>query len=211
MSSASSRRRKGRREVPRTQRASQSSVRIPPLPDSSTSSQALVCIVALACAAVSLSFLIVDFDLWEHLAIGRAIWAQHKVPTTELWTWPTHGSPDVNIEWGFQALLWPLWRLGHLWGVYAWNWLAAGLAFGAVFLTARTLGARGYLPLLLISVGILSYRQRSVGRPETLAAVFLSAVILLLELHRQKRLATLRWIPLIGFLWANSHITYAWA
>jgi hypothetical protein len=157
---------------------------------------------------MSLSFRIADFDLWEHLAIGRAIWAQHRVPTTELWTWPTHGSADVNIEWGFQALLWPLWCLGHLWGVYAWNWVAAGLAFGLTFLTARTLGARGHLPLLLISIGILSYRQRSVGRPETLAAVFLSAVILLLELRRQKGLPTLRWIPLIGLLWANSHITY---
>lgn len=178
------------------------------LPGSTITSRLIVTLAVLACAAISLSFRIADFDLWEHLAIGRAIWALKTVPITELWTWPTYGSYDVNIEWGFQALLWPLWHLWHLWGVYAWNWVAAAAIFSLVFFSARLLGARGHLPLLLLSIGILTYRQRSVGRPETLAALFLALVIVLLELRRNKGVPTLPWIPLVGLFWANSHITF---
>ncbi|HEY2954459.1 MAG TPA: hypothetical protein VGK89_04340, partial [Candidatus Eisenbacteria bacterium] len=52
-------------------------------------------LVAAVCIAVSVSYRIYDPDLWQHLVVGKAIWQLHRVPTTQLWSWPTYGAPDV--------------------------------------------------------------------------------------------------------------------
>jgi hypothetical protein len=48
------------------------------------------------CVVVSVSFVIFDGDVWEHLPVGKVIWMLKHVPTTQLWTWPTYGTRDVN-------------------------------------------------------------------------------------------------------------------
>ncbi|HEY2956273.1 MAG TPA: hypothetical protein VGK89_13630 [Candidatus Eisenbacteria bacterium] len=50
-------------------------------------------LVAAACVVVSVSYQIYDPDLWQHLVVGKAIWTLHRVPTTQLWSWPTYGAP----------------------------------------------------------------------------------------------------------------------
>lgn len=180
----------------------------PPLPPATRASLALAALGVAACAVVTLTFRIADYDLWEHLAIGRAIATLHRVPATQLWTWPGYGTPSVNGEWAFDLLSWLVWQAGRLDALYAWDWLAAAVAFGFVWATARGLGARGHLPLLAIAVAVLTYRQRSVGRPETLAAIFLACELWLLERHRRQGGRAIFWLPALFCLWANAHLTY---
>src|SRR5580765_4529563 len=78
-------------------------------------------VVAVAGVALIVLTLIQDTDFWQHLAVGRAIWATHAVPHTQVWTWPTYGSPDVNSSWGFELLLWSFWRVAGEWGLNAWR------------------------------------------------------------------------------------------
>ena len=44
-----------------------------------------------ACVLVSVTFVIADPDQFQHLLVGKAIWSLHRVPTTQIWTWPTDG------------------------------------------------------------------------------------------------------------------------
>ena len=53
----------------------------------------------------------------------------HRIPTTQLWVWPSWGGPDVNPSWGFRALLWPFWAAGGEWGLLAWRILTTLAAF----------------------------------------------------------------------------------
>jgi hypothetical protein len=99
--------------------------------------------VATACTLVSVSFKLYEPDFWQHLLVGRVIWEQHRVPTTQLWTWPTYGAPDVNSSWGFRALIWPIWSAAGVWGLFAWRWIATLLALGLGWAAARHMGARG--------------------------------------------------------------------
>src|SRR5260370_42371700 len=46
-----------------------------------------VTLVAAACVAYSVSFALYDTDMWQHLAVGRAIWTLKTIPTRQLWTW----------------------------------------------------------------------------------------------------------------------------
>lgn len=181
---------------------------LPPLRPATRVSLTVATIAALASVLISLSFRFTDFDLWEHVAIGRAIWTLRQVPHQQLWTWPTYGAPDVNVEWGYQALLWPLWHVAGLAGVQGWNWLAAIAAFALVWTTARRMGARGHLPLLLIALAALTYRQRSVGRPETLAALLLAGEIAILEARRRGGRPPVWAIPALMLVWINCHITW---
>src|SRR5262245_44584427 len=72
----------------------------------------LVLVTALACLMATVTFKLNDPDFWQHLTVGRAIWQLKSVPATNLWSWPTHGQPDVLPSWGFRALLYPFWAAG---------------------------------------------------------------------------------------------------
>jgi len=169
-----------------------------------------------------------DPDLWQHLLVGKVIWQTHAIPHTQLWTWPTHGAPDVLPSWLFRALLWPFWQLGGVHGLFAWRWLTTLAAFGCGLAAARRMGATGVAPLAMLVWCALFWRQRSQVRPETFAGILLAANILLLETRRQlagRRSAAgagteartpaaamsrdLAWglVP-IALLWANAHISY---
>jgi len=165
-------------------------------------------VVAAACIVVSMSYRIYDPDLWQNLVVGKAIWQLHRVPTTQLWSWPTYGAPDVNWTWGFSALLWPVWERAGVWGLFAWRWGTALVAFGLLWAAARRMGARGFVPLVVMVVCSLVWRARSQVRPETLAAVLLAAEVWILETRRQGGKDRTAWLIPVMWVWANVHNTY---
>lgn len=187
---------------------------LPFLPPMTRRAWALAAVVAAACILAACTYAIHDPDLWQHLAVGRTIWQTHAIPTTQIWTWPTYGMPDVLPSWLFRVALWPFWSWGGIHGLYAWRWLTTLVAFGLAVVAARRMGATGVGPLLLIVWCALFWRQRAQMRPETLAGILLVAGILLLEIRRQRARASrggldLAWgiVPL-ALLWANTHISY---
>ena len=201
--------RKSRAAAPRAQRpaAREKPVPAPPLP---LLHPAALCaaLVAAACIVVSASYKLYDSDLWQHLAVGRAIWQMKHVPNLQLWTWPTWGTYDVTPSWLFRALLWPFWEHGGIAGVFVWRWLTSLAAFGILWATARRMGARGFLPLVVAAGCALIFRQRGQARPETLVAILLAAQLWIHEARRNGGPDRTAFLPLIALLWANSHISY---
>lgn len=163
---------------------------------------------AAAAIVISVSYVLFEKDMWQHIAVGRALWSLHAVPTTQIWIWPTWGTPDVTPSWLFRVLLWPVWEHGGVAGLFAWRWVTTLAAFGFAWAAARRLGARGLTPLLVLAVCALTYRQRSQVRPETLAAVLLAVQIWILEVRRHGgREGSWALIPM-AWVWANAHISY---
>ena len=126
------------------------------------------------CVLVGVTFVIADPDQFQHLLVGKAIWSLHRVPTTQIWTWPTYGAPDLTPSWLFRVLLWPVWQAGGVRGLFAWRWVTTLAAFALALLAARRLGARGFAPLAVIVLCALVYRQRAFVRPESLAGLRLA-------------------------------------
>jgi hypothetical protein len=165
-------------------------------------------LVAAITIALIVSTRILDTDLWQHLAVGRAIWTLHHVPTTQLWSWPTYGSPDVNSSWGFETLLWAAWKIAGVVGLDSWRIKTALLAFGISWLTARRLGARGFGAAVVAVLGALIVHRRTQLRPETLAMVLFALQIWVLETRRQGG-ADRSWLLVpIAWGWINCHISY---
>ncbi|MFN0150279.1 MAG: tetratricopeptide repeat protein [bacterium] len=127
---------------------------------------------------------------------------------THLWSWPTHGAPDIAPSWLFRVVLWPFYATLGVGGLFAWRWIATLVAFGILARAARTMGARGVAPAVAFVLCALVYRERAQVRPETLAAVFLAIEIAILEARRRGgRERAILLVPL-GCLWANTHISF---
>jgi len=177
----------------------------------------LVALLATAAlVVVAVSFAIDDPDLGQHLTVGRAIWTLREIPRTHLWSWTTYGEPEVLPSWGFRALLWPVWALAGVTGLFVWRWVTTLAAFGLGFAAARRMGARGFAPLFVVALGVLVYRGRSMVRPETLVAPLFAATLALFEWRRRggriwfrSRRVDPAWLaPLIACAWSNIHISY---
>ena len=180
---------------------------MPPLPLRHPAVLLVVLLVA-AIAVLSVTYDAYDPDQWQHFTVGRYIWEQHRLPTTELWTWPTYGQKTVDYAWGFEALVWPFWKLGGLTGLYLWRWLTTLAAFGFAWAAARRMGAKGLAPLVAVALALMVYRGRSQVRPETVAAILLAAEIWLLESRRHGHKVHAAWLVPIAWIWANAHISY---
>lgn len=170
-------------------------------------------LLALAASLVLFSgYRLYETDLWQHLVMGRAIW-ERGLPRVNLWTWPQYGEPYFLSSWGFRALVWPLWAWGGVPALFAWRWVTTLGVFALLLATARTMGARGFLALLVLAAAAMSYRLRTDVRPETLASLLLAAELWLLERHRlapPEDTGAARhtgWIPALTCLWANAHIS----
>jgi hypothetical protein len=190
----------------------------PPLPAMTRGPYRVAVAVAALCVLATVTYAIHDPDIWQHLAVGRTLWQTHAIPHTQVWTWPTHGSPDVLPSWLFRALLWPFWEAGGVHGLFAWRWLTTLAAFGLAWAAARRMGATGVAPLVMLVWCALFWRQRSQMRPETFAGILLAGEVLLLEARRAAAgtgAAAGAWwrdrawglVP-IAILWANAHISY---
>jgi hypothetical protein len=165
-------------------------------------------VVAVAGIVLSVSNRLDDTDFWQHLVVGKAIAQLHRIPTTQIWTWPTFGAPDVNYAWGFEALVWPFWHFGGIPGLFLWRWLTSLLAFGILWAAARRMGARGFVALPVLVLCSLVYRQRSDIRPETVAAVLFALEIWILESRRHADRDRTWALMLIACAWANVHISF---
>jgi tetratricopeptide (TPR) repeat protein len=164
--------------------------------------------VAALCLLASVTFRIADPDLWQHLAVGKALWTTHALPRTNVWTWPTYGEAQVLPSWGFRVLLWPFWALGGERGLLAWRWLTTLGAFGLLWAAARRMGARGFSALAVMVLCALIFRKRSEMRPETLVAILLALEIWILEARRCGGPDRSPWLVAIACAWVNVHISW---
>lgn len=164
--------------------------------------------VAFAGVLLSVTYTLFETDVWQHLLVGKAIWQLGHVPTTQLWSWPSYGDPEVNSAWLFRAVIVKVWSLGGVWGLYAWRWATTLLAFGALWAAARAMGARGFAALAMLVACALVYRLRSQIRPETLVAVLLALELWILETRRHGGRDRTAWLPLIALVWANTHLSW---
>lgn len=89
-------------------------------------------IVATALVATG-SKLLCDPDTQWHIAVGRQIWANAAVPTTDTYSYTFAGSPWIAKEWVSQLLLAGADALGGWRGVVLVTAAAIGAAFALLF------------------------------------------------------------------------------
>jgi len=176
-------------------------------PPTAEAPRALIALAAIVVVLLA-SYRINDYDVWQHLLVGKVVWQTHAAPTTHLWTWPSHGQPDLNSSWGFEALLYGFYRVAGVPGLFVWRWWTTLAAFALALMAARTLRARGPATVVVCVIAMIAARDRMEPRPETLTAVLLAAFVWILERRRQGQGNATVWLPALSLVWANVHLSW---
>jgi hypothetical protein len=164
-------------------------------------------LLVAAVVVITVSFELFDPDLWTHLVLGKAILQLHQVPDRHAWIWPTYAEPEISPSWLFQVLVWPLWSMAGVLGLFALRWLSALAVSGLTWASARRMGARGFAALGVLLLCVVQLGIRSQIRPEGLVTVLIALEIYLLESARLGGRDRTLWIVAVLWAWANLHVS----
>ncbi len=77
-------------------------------------------------------FPITDTDIWWHLSAARWMWRHGAVPRTDPFCTASLGAPWIDAQWGFQLMVYALWKLGGDFALVAAKAAAAAGIFALV-------------------------------------------------------------------------------
>jgi len=139
-------------------------------------------VIFLALGTWLLSFPAADPDLWWHLAAGRDLWNGH-FPWRDRLCSDTFGRPWIDLQWGFQAILWQFWKV---WGASgAVTLKALGMTAAAIIASQRR-GRLGWWSALLGIAALFVAREAVDVRPLVLTLPLLCLEWTLLEAWMRK-------------------------
>lgn len=146
-----------------------------------------------------------DLDLWWLLRTGRYMVETRSFPTTDPFSATTQGAPWVNHAWGFELLLYGLYRLGGTTGLILLQALFAVATFGLLYRFLRRDGVGRPWALALIALGAMATRGFWSPRPQLVTYLFLALFWGILREHREGRRNRLAWLPPLTVVWVNLH------
>ncbi|MBI4613636.1 MAG: hypothetical protein HY720_08515 [Planctomycetes bacterium] len=142
-------------------------------------------------------------DIWWQMATGRRIVEQGAVPREDPFSWMTEGREWIEPRWGYEALLYLLFRAAGPAGTV----VAKAIVLAAAFvLAARAVPARraAGVSLAVLALGVVAASDRFRVRPEVLSYLLFAFFLFALERARRRP----RWLlalPPAAVLWANVH------
>jgi hypothetical protein len=155
-------------------------------------------IVGLLFVVVALRALLMaaHADTYWQLRAGQDIWTTGRVPLVDTYSYTAAGQPWPNHEWLWQALVYPLHRLGGMPLVTVGGAIVVVVAVALAYrLMVGAVSVRFLLMLLAIPLASLVWALR----PQILTLLGLATLVTLLA---RGRFAPL---PLLFVAWANAH------
>jgi hypothetical protein len=152
-----------------------------------------------------------DPDSWWHLATGRYIVQQHRLPATDPFAYTTAGAPlatdEVSVrrfnlthEWLAQAVWYGIQTAGGFAAVVLWKALLLTLLCGLTgYVARRRTGSWLWGAAAALAAAALAV-EFAHDRPSILSYVFTAAFIAILEDRRRVWL-----LPVLSLVWANCH------
>jgi tetratricopeptide (TPR) repeat protein len=160
-------------------------------------------VVLLATASLALRRLD-DSDTWWHLAAGRWIAQNGRVPFTDPFSYTVPDHAWINLQWLYDLVLYGLWQLG---GADLLVLTAVAAYTTAVALLMGTL-RRWVGPVTaaaLASWALIVTEERFLIRPEMVSLILLGIMLRLLLTATESSPRRLLGLPLVVLLWVNTH------
>ena len=136
------------------------------------------------------------------LKAGEIIWTQ-GIPRLDIFSFTRAGQEWINAQWLFQALLYPVWKVGGFAGLN-------GLAVACIAATFALLYRAGNYPgqdALTALLGLLALWAASPRlnlRPEILSFFYLALILFVQSRFRAGARRAVWLLPLTQWAWANS-------
>ncbi len=150
-----------------------------------------------------------DPSVGRHLRTGEAILDTHRVPRTDPLSFTHAGQPWIDYEWGFEATIAELNRLGGLGLVCAFGTALFAATMLGIYRTLLQAGFSFKVVMLVTSLAFLTLHLHYSVRPLLLTYLFMALVV---EVWYGRRVPLKRdWIilPIVFVAWANLHAGWA--
>ena len=148
-----------------------------------------------------------DPDLWWHLKTGEIIWNTHSVPRADPFSFTAGGQPWVAQEWLSELAFYALWKSDTYTGLMlGFSVLTALLLILAYVLCSKysancKIGFGGALAVWLFSTVGLALRPHMTGY------LLLVVELLIIHLSRARRQWLFALVPLFS-IWVNCHASF---
>lgn len=146
-------------------------------------------------------------DLGRHLLTGKMILETFSVPSVNLFSYTNTSFPFTNHHALAEVIIYIVFSLFGNNGLQILTLLLVFLAFGFLyFYAARRYSYIAASVVSFLYLGILF--ERTDIRPELFSFLFLSLFMLILFKNREKFTKLVYLLPLLSFVWVNTHIYF---
>ena len=149
-------------------------------------------------------------DLAYQLRAGGEIIDSRAIPSVDTWTFTAAGVPWVDQQWGAQAVLAAVHRLGGWTGLVLLRAFLTAVVVGATLAIARRRGLDPRVAAVLTLIAFVVAAPAMALRPQ-LFGMACFAVTLLLVVLRRDRPRGIWLVPAVVVLWANLHGSFLFA
>jgi hypothetical protein len=146
-----------------------------------------------------------DPDMWWHLKMGQTIWTNHKIPSTDLFSYTTAQHSYIAHEWLAQLVIYGSYLLGGYSGmmfllcVLASALVIAGYSLCWIYSGNAKIAFLGAMAIWFFStIGVAI-------RPHTIGYLLLIIELLLLHLGRTRDSRFFLGLPPLFAIWVNTH------
>jgi hypothetical protein len=163
--------------------------------------------VSTATPSSSLLFWI-DPDTWWHILVGGQILRTHVWPTHDPYSFTVHGSPWIAYEWLGEVVLDLFWKHGGLEGLMVFITVFAGIVMGLLYYYASSRSRSSKSAFVACALLLPLASLEFITRPQILGYIFLIVTLICLEKFRQGHSKVLWLLPVVFWLWVNTHGTF---
>ena len=143
-----------------------------------------------------------DPDLWWHLATGRYIVAERRIPTVDVFSYTAFGRQWVTHEWLSDLLLYGGYRAVGLAGLILFFAALVTASFGLVYFRCRSSRfVAAFSVLLAAGASAMTWGVR----PQMFSLFFASLYLYILETGSGDGAKRVWVLPVLTLLWANLH------
>ncbi len=161
--------------------------------------------LAVACGFLLALFPVQNSDFWLHLATGRWISQEGRIPHSDPFTFTIEGQPWIYHEWLFGWLQYQGFEHIGASGLVLLKALLVAATFGCVtfLLCRKRVSASWVLFALFLALGMA--RFRFLLRPQIISLLFFALTLCIVERAETRGWKFLLALVPIQLIWANSH------
>ena len=149
-----------------------------------------------------------DPDLGFHLKYGQWIAINHHVPVTDLSTYTVTQHDYIDLHWLFQVILYMVYTITGYSGISLFFCMLGLLLSLLLMIRLRIFFIPVSITAIALLAGFLIFEPRIAPRPEMFTFLFLTGILLILDLYAEHRRNYLYLIPGIMLLWCNMHALF---
>lgn len=166
----------------------------------------LILILLLGLCFIASSTKLTSYDFWWHLKNGEIILEKGEIPTKDLYSFTSYGSPRIAHEWLAELLFYLMFRGAGIPAIILWKAIIVSASFFMIITYMLKRNIPHHFIGICILLSLWGARFRFSDRTELFSLFFTALVLFLLYDSRERGH---RWklygiIPLT-LLWANLH------